>query len=186
MCKDYGCDVSKITLVNMAPQEIVLAYMRGEVDAIQTWEPWATYAVQQGGKIMLSATDSFVAGRTGPHRVDGIYTAVFARPDFVEKNPKTVQAALRALKAAGEWLQANQEKAAVVIGKEIDIPVPITLGTLSKVNNRISLSGEWAREFDEKAQYLFQIKELKSATTAKDAFDPAPLRAACPECVKGL
>ena len=90
------------------------------------------------------------------------------------------------MKAAAEWIQANQEKAAVVIGKEIDIPVPIVMGTLSKVNNRIALSAEWAREFDEKSQYLFSIKELKAATTAKEAFDVAPLRAACPECVKGL
>jgi ABC-type nitrate/sulfonate/bicarbonate transport system substrate-binding protein len=186
MCKDYGCDVSKITLVNMAPQDIVLAFQRGEVDAIQTWEPWATYATQQGGKILLSATQSFVVGKEGQHRIDGIYAAVFGRTDFVEKNPKTVQAVLRAMKNAADWTQANQEKAAEIIGREIDIPKPIAMATLEKVHNQIVMSAEWAKEFDEKAKYLAEIKELKRATTAKDAFDPAPLKAACSECVKGF
>jgi len=186
MCKDYGCDVSKMTLVNMAPQDIVLAFQKGEVDAIQTWEPWATYATQQGGKILLSATQSFVPGKEGAHRVDGVYTAVFAPTDFIQKNPKTVQAVLRGLKNAAEWTQANQEKAAEIIGKEIDIPKPIAMATLEKVHNQILMSADWAKEFDDKAKYLAEIKELKRATTAKDAFDPAPLKAACPDCVKGL
>jgi NitT/TauT family transport system substrate-binding protein len=186
MCKDYGCDVSKITLVNMAPQDIVLAFQRGEVDAIQTWEPWATYATQQGGKVLLSATQSFVPGKEGPRRVDGIYAAVFARTDFVDKNPKTVQAMLRAMKNAADWTQANQEKAAEIIGREIDIPKPVAIATLEKVHNQILLSADWAKEFDEKSKYLAEIKELKRATTAKDAFDPVPLKAACSECVKGM
>jgi hypothetical protein len=54
------------------------------------------------------------------------------------------------------------------------------------VQNQILLSADWAKEFDEKAKYLAEIMELKRATTAQDAFDPAPLKAACAECVKGL
>jgi NitT/TauT family transport system substrate-binding protein len=186
MCKDYGCDVSKITLVNMLPQEIVLAFQRGDVDAIQTWEPWATYATQQGGRILLSATDSFVAGKEGKKRIDGIYAAVFARDDFVKDNPKTVQAALRALKNAAEWLQANQDEAADIVGKDINIPKPVVLQTFAKIHNQITMTGDWAKEFDEKARYLAEIKELKKLTTAKEVFDPKPLETACPACVKGL
>jgi ABC-type nitrate/sulfonate/bicarbonate transport system substrate-binding protein len=186
MCKDYGCDVSKITLVNMLPQEIVLAFQRGDVDAIQTWEPWATYATQQGGRILLSATDSFVAGKEGKKRIDGIYAAVFARDDFVKNNPKTVQAALRALKNAAEWLQANQDEAADIVGKDINIPKPVVLQTFAKIHNQVTMTGAWAKEFDEKASYLAQINELKKQTTAKEVFDPQPLEAACPACVKGL
>ena len=186
MCKDYGCDVSKITLVNMLPQEIVLAFQRGDVDAIQTWEPWATYATEQGGRILLSATDSFVAGKEGKKRIDGIYAAVFASDDFVSKNPKTVQAALRGLKNAAEWLEANRDEAADIVGKDINIPKPVVLNTFAKIHNEVTMTAEWAKEFDEKARYLTDLKELKKLTSAKEVFDPAPLKAACPACVKGL
>jgi len=186
MCKEYGCDVSKITLVNMLPQEIVLAFQRGDVDAIQTWEPWAIYATEQGGRVLLSATDSFVAGKEGKKRIDGIYAAVFASDDFVRKNPKTVQAALRALKNAGDWLEANRDEAAEIVGKDINIPKPVVLGTFSKIHNDVSMSADWAREFDKKARYLTDLKELKKLTSAKEVFDPQPLKVACPACVKGL
>ena len=186
MCKEYGCDVSKITLVNMLPQEIVLAFQRGDVDAIQTWEPWAIYATEQGGRVLVSATDSFVAGKEGKKRIDGIYAAVFASDDFVKKNPKTVQAALRALKNAAEWLEANRDEAATIVGKDINIPKPVVLATFSKIHNDVTMSSDWAKEFDEKAHYLADIKELKKVTTAKEVFDPAPLKQACAACVKGL
>ena len=186
MCKEHGCDLSKITLVNMAPQEIVLAFQRGEVDAIQTWEPWAIYAVQQGGRVLMSATESFVPGKEGKKRLDGIYASVFARDDFVAKNPKTIEATLRALKNAADWLEANRDAAADIVAKDINIPKPIVLGTFAKTVNQLSMSAEWAREFDEKAVYLAGLKELKQVTTARVVFDPRPLKQVCPACVKGL
>jgi ABC-type nitrate/sulfonate/bicarbonate transport system substrate-binding protein len=186
MCKEYGCDVSKITLINMQPEEIVLAFERGDVDAVQTWEPWATYATQHGGKILLSATESFVPGKEGKKRVDGVYAAVFARDDFVSKNPKTVQAALRALKNAAEWLEANPDAGADIVAKDINIPKPVVLATFSKIHNEITMTSDWAKEFDQKAQYLANIKELKKVTTAAAAFDPQPLKQVCSSCVKGM
>lgn len=186
MCKEYGCDVSKITLVNMLPQEIVLAFQRGDVDAIQTWEPWAIYATQQGGRVLVSATDSFVAGKEGKKRIDGIYAAVFASDDFVRKNPKTVQASLRALKNAADWLEANRDEAAEIVAKDINIPKPVVLATFSKIHNNVTMSADWAKEFDEKARYLAEIKELKQLTSAKEVFDAAPLKQACASCVQGL
>lgn len=186
MCKEYGCDVSKITLINMQPEDIVLAFQRGDVDAIQTWEPWATYAVQKGGKILLSATESFVPGKEGKKRVDGVYAAVFARGDFVKDNPKTVEAALRALKNAAEWMETNRDAAADIVVKDINIPKPVVLETFSKIHNQLIMSSDWAKEFDEKAKYLASIKELKKPTTAAEAFDSKPLKQVCPDCVKGM
>ena len=186
MCKEYGCDVSKITLVNMAPQEIVLAFQRGEVDAIQTWEPWAIYGVQAGGRVLMSATDSFIPGKEGKKRIDSVYAAVFARDDFVAKNPQTVQATLRALKNGAEWMEANKDAAADIVAKDINIPKPIVLGTFAKIHNQVYMSSDWAKEFDEKAVYLHGLKELKTVTTAKDVIDVRPLKAVCAACVKGM
>jgi NitT/TauT family transport system substrate-binding protein len=186
MCKEYGCDVSKITLVNMAPQEIVLAFQRGEVDAIQTWEPWAIYGVQAGGRVLMSATDSFIPGKEGKKRIDSVYAAVFARDDWVAKNPKTVEATLRALKNGAEWLEANRDAAAEIVAKDINIPKPIVLGTFDKIFNQVHMSSDWANEFTEKSTYLHGLKELKTAPTAKDVIDVRPLKAVCAACVKGM
>jgi NitT/TauT family transport system substrate-binding protein len=182
-CQTYGCDMSRMTLVNMQPQDIVLAYERGNVDAVLTWKPWVIYTVQRGGRVLFSATRSFIPGQEGERRIDGIYAAVFARTDFTSRNPRTTQAVLSAMQKVADSIRANSEKAAEIVGAEINIPVDVVLGTLAKVDNRLTLTAEWGREFDEKAQYLHGLRELRNAVTHRDVFDPAPLRAVCAACV---
>jgi len=182
-CQAYGCDMSRITLVNMQPQDLVLAYERGNVDAVLTWEPWAIYTVQRGGRLLFSATRSFIPGQEGERRIDGVYAAVFARTDFTTRNPRTTQAVLRSLQQAADWIRENPEPAAEIVGRDINIPVDVVRGTLSKVDNRLTMTTEWAREFDATATYLHGLRELRNTVTHRDVFDPAPLRAICASCV---
>jgi NitT/TauT family transport system substrate-binding protein len=182
-CQAYGCDMGRMTLVNMQPQDIVLAYERGNVDAVLTWEPWAIYTTQRGGRVLFSATQSFVPGQEGARRVDGVYAAIFARTDFLERNPRTTQAILRGMQTAAEWIRANPGQAAEIIGREINIPADVVRGTLEKVDNRLTLTRELAQEFDEKARYLLGLRELRGPVTARQVFDPRPLRAVCAACV---
>jgi len=181
-CATYGCDVSKMTLVNMQPQDIVLAFERGDVDAVMTNEPWTTYVQEHGGTWLFSAGQSFIPGQAGAKKIDTIYTALFAPPAFVSKNPKTVDATLRGLSEAIEWTKANQGEAAKVIGQVISIPPNVAENTLSKVNFGLDMSLAWASEYDTKADYLLSIKELRKKVVAKDVFNSAPLHAVCPNC----
>ena len=131
-------------------------------------------------------TGSFIPGKEGKKRIDSVYAAVFARDDWVAKNPKTVEATLRALKNGAEWLEANRDAAAEIVAKDINIPKPIVLGTFDKIFNQVHMSSEWANEFTEKSTYLHGLKELKTAPTAKDVIDVRPLKAVCAACVKGM
>jgi hypothetical protein len=70
-----------------------------------------------------------------------------------------------------------------MVGREINIPEDVVRGTLAKVDNRLTMTTEWAREFDATATYLHGLRELRSSVTHRDVFDPAPLRAICPSCV---
>lgn len=181
-CATYGCDISKMTLVNMQPQEIVLAYERGNVDAVLTNEPWTTYVVQRGGKLLFTAAQSAVPGREGLNRIDGIYTAVFARPDFIAQHPKAAQGILKGLSQAAEWVKANPKEAAEIIGKEINIPTDAVVATLSRVDSKLEMTADWASEFDKKAEYLLGLKELRRKVVASDVFQPEPLKAVCGAC----
>jgi NitT/TauT family transport system substrate-binding protein len=183
MCKEYGCDSSKIQLVNMLPQDILLAYKKEDVDAILTWEPWVTYAERDGGKVLASAEKSYMQGQPGG-RLDGQYAAVFALRDFVSKNPRTVEAMLKGLRAAAEWTNANKSEAGEIITKDMNIPGDIVSKIMSEVTYTVSLDDAWAKEFDGIANYLLNLKELKGPVTAKDVFVSDPLKAACPACVK--
>jgi ABC-type nitrate/sulfonate/bicarbonate transport system substrate-binding protein len=183
MCKEYGCDTSKIQLVNMLPQDILLAYKKNDVDAILTWEPYVTYAAQDDGIVLASAERSYMSGQPGG-RLDGQYAAVFALREFVSRNPKTMEAMLRGLRTAAEWTNANKKEAGEIIVKEMNIPADIVQKIMTEVTYTVSLDSTWAKEFDGIANYLLDLKELKGPVSAKDVFLDAPLKAACAACVK--
>lgn len=182
-CATYGCDFSKIDMVNMQPEDIVLAYERNNVDTVLTWEPWASYVVQRGGKVMFSATQSFIPGQEGEKKIDAVYAALFARPDFMQADPKSVEGILRGLAQAAEFLTANPDQGAEIVGKVINIPADVVKSTHSKVKTGVILPAQFAADFDEKSEYLLRIGELRGAVKAADVIDPAPLKAVCAECV---
>lgn len=178
-CAIYGCDPSKITLVNMQPQDIVLAYQRGDVDAVMTNEPWTTYVQDQGGKWLFSAAQSFVPGHEGARKIDTIYTALFAPPSFAKNNPRIVEAVLRGLNDAIGSIKSDPQAASEVIGRVLSIPPRVVASTLSKVNFGLGITPQWAEEYDKKADYLLGIKELRKKVVAKDVFAPDYLKAVC-------
>jgi ABC-type nitrate/sulfonate/bicarbonate transport system substrate-binding protein len=184
-CATYGCDMSKMTLVNMQPQDIVLAYERGDVDAVMTNEPWTTYVQDRGGTWLFSAGQSFIPGQEGARKIDTIYTALFAPPAYVSKNPKTVEAVLRGLTEAIASIKSDPSGAAEVIGKVLSIPPKVVASTLSKVNFGLDISPTWADEYNKKADYLVGIKELRKNVAANDVFEPGPLKAICGACAGG-
>ena len=182
-CATYGCNFSKIEMVNMQPEDIVLAYERGNVDTVLTWEPWASYVAQRGGKVLFSATQSSIPGQEGNKRIDAVYAALFARPDFMKKSPKTVEGILRGLSEAAKFLSANPNEGAEIVGKVINIPADVVKSTHAKVKTGVVLPALFASDFDEKSEYLLKIKELRGVIKSADIIDPAPLKAVCPGCV---
>jgi hypothetical protein len=82
-------------------------------------------------------------------------------------------------------IKSDPSGAAEVIGKVLAIPPAVVASTLSKVNFGLDISPVWADEYDKKAEYLFDIKELRKKVVASDVFDPAPLKAICGSCDGG-
>lgn len=86
-----------VTLVNLAPANMVPAYLSGQVDAIVTWEPGAGEVEARGG-IRLATTESL-----------GTITGILwvARSEYVRKNPQDVQKFLRAWEKATDEYRRN-------------------------------------------------------------------------------
>jgi len=182
-CAAAGCDFNKLTLVNMQPEDIVLAFQRGNVDAVLIWEPWATYARQLDGDLIISASDE-VTLNGQKNKLEGLYAALFARTDFIEAHPSETKAILKGLIDATKWMKGNPDEAADIIGRQINIPKDVVASTLSRIETSLQLNDTWATEYDAKAQYLYEEKELPQPTTAKVSFLPGPLSDVCPVCVK--
>lgn len=182
-CEAYGCDPAKITVVNMQPEDLVIAFQRGDLDAVQTNDPWSVYMQREGGSMLLSAAQSKIPGMEGERRIMGVYIAAFARPDWVEQNPAMAEGVLAAFLDAKDWIKANPVEAAEIVGQAIDIPADIVIETFKKVDFTMTMTSEWGQELNQQADLLYKSGELATQVTADKAFNPEPLKKICPECV---
>lgn len=182
-CEAYGCDPTKITVVNMQPEDLVIAFERGDLDAVQTNDPWSVYMQRSGGSMLVSAMQSNIPGMEGERRIMGVYIAVFAMPDWVEKNPEIAEGVLSAFLEAKDWIEANPSEAAEIVGQTIDIPADIVAETFKKIDFTMTMTSEWGDELNQQADLLYNSGELATQVTADKAFNPGPLKNVCAECV---
>jgi sulfonate transport system substrate-binding protein len=92
----------------MAPPAIAAALAQGKVDAVVSWEPFNTMALE-------SAKDSYVVLRGGGH-LSYIMVATVHDP-MLRNDPKTVQNFVNGLAAASHYTRANRQEAVEIFAK---------------------------------------------------------------------
>ena len=91
-----------VEVVDLKPQEIVHAFIKGDVDAVATWAPFLMQIQKEAGE------------RGGSFYDDDIYTLMFtivSTPEFAAKNPEKVRKMLRALLRSEEFAHRNPAEA---------------------------------------------------------------------------
>ena len=91
----------EIQVFNLKPGQMFDAIMKGEVDAIATWNP------------QMYKTRNELGEKGSTFYADGVYVASFvlaASQDYVHKNPEIVNKILQALITASAFIQANPEE----------------------------------------------------------------------------
>jgi NitT/TauT family transport system substrate-binding protein len=108
----YGVQPDKdVTLVTLGSCTAMLAALQsGNIDGYLCGPPGPQEAEAKGlGKVILSATAGEVPDVRGV-----LYSGYFARPDFIQQNPNTVQAFVNAIAKALKYIQQNPAEAAAI------------------------------------------------------------------------
>ncbi|HKB07936.1 MAG TPA: ABC transporter substrate-binding protein [Candidatus Polarisedimenticolia bacterium] len=185
LAKAYGVDLGKIERVSMGPTEMLSSFVRGDLPAVSLWEPHSTRARKGGnGRILVSGTTSYIAGREGPNRIYGDHSTLFATEDFIRKNPKTVRAVLEALARAVEYVEKDPEGANAILAKEFGMPTE-DMRDIMKVNRyQMVIDQVMVDDLNRIADFLFSLGKLKGKQAVVEWIDTAPLRDVRPEWVK--
>lgn len=111
---DEGVDPASMKILDLRPNDIALAWSRGDIDAAWFWEPNLNKAVKDGGNIFM--TSGIMASRGYPTWDVGIVMNAFAEkyPDYVEKFLAAE------CKGIDFWLN-NPGKTAEIIAKELEL-----------------------------------------------------------------
>lgn len=183
--KNYGLDVTKVTLVNLDPTEMIQAFVQKDVSAIAVWEPHATRARELGnGKTLISGTQSFIPGEEGPKRIFGGHAVLFASEDFVAKNGDTVRKVLTALYKANDFLTKHHSEALAILSKSFKLTLKQMTEIAEKNHYTLTLDGQMMQDLKASSDFLVSAGKLAKPVDVKAAVDPAPLRAVYPDLVK--
>lgn len=124
MCEEYGVDCAKITLVNLQPPDQIPALLRGDIDAMAIWNPYALAGVKAGGRLYFSGNKSYVDGAEKTVNYMYLDGGLIVNGAFLTKNPETVKAVMRALIRATDYINSHPvEEIAGILSGPLDIPV---------------------------------------------------------------
>lgn len=132
MGEELGVDVSKINYINLAPSDGLVALQRGDIDALAAWEPFITKGTQAGGDFILSGRQSNLPEKQGDANWLSVHSTLIATDDFLEENPNTIKALIRALKKGTDFINDNREEAVKILAPELRL----TEEELTEIMNR--------------------------------------------------
>jgi len=108
-----GLGRNDVTIVNLRPQDTIVALVRGDIDAALLWQP-NVYLVQkelQENVITFDAQDfPFM-----------FFIAV--KREFAEKHPEEIKKVLRSLIKSEKFIKENREESIQIMSDYTDIPV---------------------------------------------------------------
>lgn len=119
-----GLEPTDVTFVNTTPSEATLALSNGSVDAVATWEPYVSFAVQQSGAKILAD------GKDYP----SLNYLVAADAALQDKHAALEDFAARLAKARA-WGAAHPEPYANAIARLLKLPQAVALGKVQREVN---------------------------------------------------
>lgn len=184
--RDAGLTPGQVRLLDMKPQDIAAAWVRGDIDAAYVWEPTLSMLVGDGGRVLLSSADLVERG---------VVTADLgvAQSTFLERYPHVVEMYLAAQVRAVRLIQEDPEEAARIVGDLFDLPAEEMfqqMTTLVFVDGCGQLSQRWlggdiVPVIEDTAAFLHG-QGLLSSTPTRDAVaaavDVTPLAQVAGEC----
>lgn len=173
-----GLTPADVTLVNLRPQDMVPAITNGSIDAMNTWEPHIANARKLLGE------------KARELDTKGVYAETFnivTTQDYLAKNRNQVQAFLRALIDALQWIRANQDQAVTVIAETVGMNRADFAPLFKDYNYDVVIDEQVFKVLQTHAQWRLDTKNAPSGAVMPDfrtVVFPEPLRAVASDRVR--
>ena len=167
--KEAGGDVQVLPIANA---DQVILFLRKEVDAAWTVEPWVSILEKTaGGKVFLDESSLWPEGKYAT-------TVVIVRRKFLKEQPGVVKNFLKTHFEITEWINTHPDEAKKIVSEEIEKEThkPIPAGILESAWKRIRFGHEVLRDsIATQARAAFQSGFLKKEPELGGLFDLKPL-----------
>jgi ABC-type nitrate/sulfonate/bicarbonate transport system substrate-binding protein len=175
MLNRFHVSADKVTLVNLAPADMVTALIRGDIAGAALWEPWCSQAVKAGAHRMMSGSQSYIAGQTGAIDLIGDHGVLVAAKPWVDQNPQLVAAVLKAQVRALQLINTDPDKAAEVVGAELKVSPADMKSFMARDRYSLTINAKLIRDMNVEESFLQGRGKLKTPVKPSEWVDTAPL-----------
>ncbi len=185
MARDNGVDFTKITFVNLAPPDAIIALAKGDVDAIAVWAPWALNAQKQaGGKLYFTGNRSHIPGKEGQVDWLHVHAGVVASGDMVKKNPNTLKAVLRGLEKATQKINTEREATVKIVAAEMKLDEAVARDIMALNIYSMEMTDKVQKGMGAFVDFLHSLDRIKQKFPAEQVLYTKLLEEVDPKLVK--
>jgi ABC-type nitrate/sulfonate/bicarbonate transport system substrate-binding protein len=170
-----GVNRSDVNVIDLAPPEMVVSMVQGNIDAFAWLAPFTTRAIGSNPNVKLVTNAKGLAN----NRI-----ILSVTKSFHEKNPEAVKKVLRAIGKATKFIQSNPEEgtkiwAAAVLGK-----VEQSLPVVKLISYDMTFDSGFIADMNELSKFMIEKGAMKSPIDWQREMDIAPLRSVDAKLVK--
>jgi ABC-type nitrate/sulfonate/bicarbonate transport system substrate-binding protein len=169
-----GVSPSEVNVVGLAPPEMVISLVRGDIDAFAWLAPFTTRAIDTGKDIKLITSAKGLAN----NRIVLNVTTSFnqERRDLVQKVVKAVNQAI-------EFTNSNPDEATKIWAAAVQGDVNRSISVVKLIRYDMTLDDGFVNDMNELAKFMVQKGALKAPIDWSKDFDTTALRAVDPKLV---
>jgi len=167
LLKQNGLTTGDVNIVNMQASDHQAALETNNVDAVVTWEPWASVLENaKSGKV-------FADSSSGVKRYVGV---LLIRNDFAKQFPTYAERLLKVNEKAVEFIKTHPDEALELIAKESKLPVSAISRLVKSSDWDSTIVPEDIAAFQQVKDFLKDTKVLKKDFDIKELFDDQYLK----------
>lgn len=140
-----GMERDSITILYLAPDDVIKSVVTGESDAAIIWDPYASRIEQQ-----LGGNSTRWQAQSGQL----YYWVTYARPDTIRDKPEQIRNYLRALDDAETFLFAHQPEAKEILKRRLNTTDDTIDRTLKDYRFVLSLDQALIIEMEDEARWM--------------------------------
>ncbi|MBQ4599945.1 MAG: ABC transporter substrate-binding protein [Clostridia bacterium] len=177
LVKETGIDADQVTLTALGAADMLTAFETKQIDGFVCWEPTVTNGVKLGGHRLLTGTKSYFNGVEADWECLNSYALLCGSVEWIEAHPDTVTAVLTAMQKSSEWIDANLEDAAAIVGAQLSIELDDCISMMERNEYGLSVSDTLMTDLTNSAKFLYGGGKIPFVPDFKEMFDGSYLKA---------
>ena len=169
-----GLSMDRLTIISREPEKVVQVFLDGEADAVVTWEPWLSKALQrEGAHILISTKDT----------PEIIVDTLNIRDEIIKNNPALVKGLMRGWFKGLKYYREHPIEASGIIAGHYGITAEEYRKNVEKLKwidytDQISSAKhkEWADVFNAMSDIKFNNNRITRKPDAQKALNTTLLQ----------